>query len=208
MMQSILDKHKTKALSSQPSQPPKLAVIKEPVDSEKVDEDNKMDTLPPVISDSEEPNVKKSKPEMNLQPTSETEKHAVDNSTKLDQGEPCKVNESAMDVDQLNILPLPTTETDLTKSRPSSALSSSTNSTESSLKAYSTSDDNSPIDSEVGDDTELQTPVTPLLTPPKIVITDFSFDEPKNVEDEDPFKNVAQQPKTVSFFAPYFIFIP
>ena len=196
-MQSILDKHKARDSKNQTSQVPEpSSQNSSPINVEEHnDDDNKMDMTPTVISDTEEPDSKKSKHDSCIAPAlSLSEAPAADIPTtvnnKLDKTEHDNEDTgTAMDVDQVDILPLPVAESQ--KSRPSSALSTS-NSGASSLKAYSTSGDNTPIESEAGEDTEPQTPVTPLLTPPKIVITDFSFDEPKNVEDEDPFKGVTQ----------------
>ena len=197
-MQSILDKHKARDSKNQAAQEPEPSSWKpSPINIEENndDDDNKMDMTPTVISDTEEPDSKKSKHDSCIAPAlSLSEAPAADIPTtvynKLDKTEHDNEDTGiAMDVDQVDILPLPVAQSQ--KSRPSSALSTS-NSGASSLKAYSTSGDNTPIESEAGEDTEPQTPVTPLLTPPKIVITDFSFDEPKNVEDEDPFKGVTQ----------------
>ena len=215
-MQSILDKHKTRDSKNQAAQEPEPSSWKSsPIDIEEHndDDDNKMDMTPTVISDTEEPDSKKSKHDSCIAPAlSLSEAPAADIPTtvnnKLDKTEPDNEDAAgtAMDVDQVDILPLPVAESQ--KSRPSSALSTS-NSGASSLKAYSTSGDNTPIESEAGEDTEPQPPVTPLLTPPKIVITDFSFDEPKNVEDEDPFKGVTQTNTVsiVSCLCSYYLFV-
>lgn len=90
-----------------------------------------------------------------------------------------------------------TSEAILVDSRPASAISQTSN--VSSLQAFSSgsSGDNSLNCTDNEDSGEQSTSVTTppagaLLSPPKIVITDFSFDEPTDVQVLDPFEGVEQ----------------
>ena len=87
-------------------------------------------------------------------------------------------------------------ETNQTGGRANSVISHA-----SSLEAYSTgsSADNSFVSTDnedsrepIADATENATVGTPLLSPPKIIITDFSFDEPTDISVDDPFAGVKQ----------------
>lgn len=81
---------------------------------------------------------------------------------------------------------------DKTSSRPHSSVSLT--SSVSSFQAYSSG--SSAENSSNGSDVEENTTANrgkdnpSLMNPPKIVITDFSFDEPTNVAEMDPFKGV------------------
>ena len=83
--------------------------------------------------------------------------------------------------------------------------SSRTSSSSSSLQAFSsaTSGDNSPSCTDTEDNVDQSStadlPSTTLMSPPKIVITDFSFDDPTDITHVDPFEGVQQSSSVCSY---------
>lgn len=236
-MQSIIDKHKritesslnSSAIDGQPSQDSVMEVCDAVPVSQDSHEDQKMET-DSIPSDNEEP-INKSI--TTVQQTISQSKDQ-DQKIKTDAGPEAKVpvgdgtsangkptitksgnispkrpealtlqitgNKQALTADS-NAAVSGNTGPTLPGSRPHSALSS--------LQAFSSgsSGDNSPSGTDIEEEQDLTSP-TSLLTPPKIVITDFSFDEPADVTvtEADPFRGV-QQTNAVCHHSPFLIII-
>lgn len=178
-MQSILDKHKSLQNTTKPAG--QSAESEEPTPMSETDEPSDNMSIKPTSSSAQEADEMDVDQDHGSDVSNKQEKVIPSIADKLLASGQEHVNGS----ETQNSTAIKPVQSDLKpiddSSRPQSAASS--------LLAYSTSGDNSPVPI---DETEVpRTPQTPLLTPPKIVITDFSFDEPKNMEDEDPFKGVA-----------------